>query len=278
MAETSYPFDGSTVDQTKWQSFAKWMLQTGVIKGALGTDCQLTAPSSGMQVQVYTGIAWINGFWYQLDATKQFILTMANPTYARIDRIVLRLDMTAKNITANVLTGTAASSPTPPALTQTSTLWEMSLAQIHVAAGQTLITNSNITDERIYAAGVVPVSLPAGTLINGATFFTTANMGPGSGLDADTLDGVQGASYFTLANDGAGSGLDADKVDGHHVTPISGCGGGTFNHGHPVTPTAIIVQQASLTGTTCVVSAITSTQFTITWGSGAPNWTAIAIG
>lgn len=42
--------------------------------------------------------------------------------------------------------------------------------------------------------------------------------GAGSGLDADTLDGVSSAGFWQPGNDGAGSGLDADTVDGQTST------------------------------------------------------------
>lgn len=64
-------------------------------------------------------------------------------------------------------------------------------------------------------------------LLNGGTIWAASNDGPGSGLDADLLDGQQGVYYLAAASytaadvlaklltvDGPGSGLDADTVDG----------------------------------------------------------------
>jgi len=50
-----------------------------------------------------------------------------------------------------VLTGTPAASPTPPNVTQSSTIWEISLAQVYVGAAVSTIAAGNITDERIWA-------------------------------------------------------------------------------------------------------------------------------
>jgi hypothetical protein len=68
-----------------------------------------------------------------------FILTAANVTNPRIDRIVLD-----KFGTGNRLTGTPATPPVAPALAVN----QFPCAQIYVAANATQLTNSNITDER----------------------------------------------------------------------------------------------------------------------------------
>ncbi|HNR30257.1 MAG TPA: hypothetical protein PKI11_05170, partial [Candidatus Hydrogenedentes bacterium] len=56
-----------------------------------------------------------------------------------------------------------------------------------------------------------------------------ASDGPGSGLDADTLDGQQATDFaldseiipHILANDGAGSGIDADTLDGQQASAFA---------------------------------------------------------
>ena len=72
----------------------------------------------------------------------------------RKDRVVLRADFVNKQIVLDVLTGTPAVSPTVPALTQTTALWEISLATIAVASGAGSIVTANITDERLWANGI----------------------------------------------------------------------------------------------------------------------------
>jgi len=106
-----------------------------------------------LAVRVNTGEAWIGGYWYQNTAYLTKSLGAADPTNSRIDRIVLRLDTTTNfKISAEVLTGTPAGSPAAPALTQTSSIYEISLAQVLVGNGATSVNNSKITDERTYAA------------------------------------------------------------------------------------------------------------------------------
>jgi hypothetical protein len=106
-----------------------------------------------LAVRVNTGEAWINGFWYQNTAYLTKSLAAADPDNDRIDRIVLRLDtVTNFKISVEVLTGTPAGSPTAPALTQTASTYEISLAQVLVEATVTSVANAKITDERTYAA------------------------------------------------------------------------------------------------------------------------------
>lgn len=101
---------------------------------------------------VASGEGWINGFWYQNTADLVKTLGAADPTNPRIDRIVLRLDtVTNFKISIEVLAGTPAASPSAPTLTQDASTWEISLAQVAVAASATSVSDVNITDEREYA-------------------------------------------------------------------------------------------------------------------------------
>ena len=103
-----------------------------------------------LKTQVDTGEAMIQGRWYQNDKGKELTLQAADSTYDRIDRIVLRLDMSVeeRKITAEVKTGVAESNPSAPSLQRDSTIYELSLAQIYVAAGAGSIDGTNITNER----------------------------------------------------------------------------------------------------------------------------------
>ncbi len=57
-------------------------------------------------------------------------------------------------------------------------------------------------------------------LINGNQIWHAGNMGAGSGLDADSVDGRNASQLWHPGNDGSGSGLDADKVDGKHASQL----------------------------------------------------------
>lgn len=112
------------------------------------TAMQVTAVS-GMKVQVAAGWGFIKCKYLNNTAAAQFTLANADVVLNRIDRVVMRLDTANRTMSLAVKQGTAASTPTAPALTRvTGGVWELSLAQIYVGAGVTTITQANITDER----------------------------------------------------------------------------------------------------------------------------------
>jgi microcystin-dependent protein len=115
-----------------------------------GSELVVTAETPNiMKADVGTGRAHIRGYWYENTALYPQTIAAADPTNPRIDRIILRLETAApKQISAKVLTGTPSVAPVPPTLTQTSAIWEISLAQVYVAANASQITSGNITDER----------------------------------------------------------------------------------------------------------------------------------
>ncbi len=107
------------------------------------------AVDSGLTVDVGAGEAMIQGRWYKNTETEQVELDTADPSDARIDRIVLRLDLSSeeRNILIQYKAGTPGSGD-PPALTRDATTHEISLAKISVGAGVGTITSGNIIDER----------------------------------------------------------------------------------------------------------------------------------
>jgi hypothetical protein len=112
------------------------------------TNLQVT-PTTGMTVSIAAGSAWINGYRYENTEALNKTLTTANGSYPRIDRIVIRWSLLNRSITAVVLTGTAAATPTAPALTRNAEVYELCLAEILVPQAATSITTGNITDTRL---------------------------------------------------------------------------------------------------------------------------------
>lgn len=114
-------------------------------------------PSNSMQVQaksamtvaVSAGWGFINCKWVKTDAETLLTLDNADASNPRIDRVVIGLDYTNRNIDLYVLKGTPAASPTAPTLTRTEGVkWELCLAEIAVGANVTSISQANITDTR----------------------------------------------------------------------------------------------------------------------------------
>ena len=65
----------------------------------------------------------------------------------RIDRIVLEWSSADQVVRLKKLEGTVDPSPTPPALTQDATIWQVPIAQVLATNGFLVITDSDITQE-----------------------------------------------------------------------------------------------------------------------------------
>lgn len=125
--------------------------QSGVIRGS-ANECEVFADSTGMQVKVKTGEAFIRGHYAELTSEKTLPIATAHATLPRIDRVVLRADFVNNRIELDVLTGTAAGSPGWPGLTQTTSVWEVSLGLINVPAADTSIDAGQVTYNRQYTS------------------------------------------------------------------------------------------------------------------------------
>lgn len=114
-------------------------------------------PSTGLQVVVDNGMnlllkagkAWINGYFYNNTSDLTITIGTADGQLNRIDRIVVRWDLTNRIISAEVKSSTYSASPTAPALQRDADIYELALADVYVGAGVTAITQSNITDRRL---------------------------------------------------------------------------------------------------------------------------------
>lgn len=122
------------------------------------------ADPADMSVNVDTGHMWIDGKHFRIHTNAENLAVAASDTDDRIDRAIVRVDRTVRTVSPAIKTGTAGTNPSPPALQQDSSIWEISLAQIFVGAGVTSISDTNITDERKRSVSL-PMGIPAGGII-----------------------------------------------------------------------------------------------------------------
>ena len=99
---------------------------------------------SSTSLRIAVGFAIVNGYYLYQDVTKSITVTK-NSTYDRIDRVVVRLDISAMTVSIELKQGTASSKPIAPSLTRTSSIYELSLAQIYVSSSSGI---TSVTDER----------------------------------------------------------------------------------------------------------------------------------
>lgn len=119
------------------------------------TNALKVSAYSGLKIKIAAGQAYINGYSYENTADLQKTLTAV--TGSRIDRVVVRLDLTTRTISIAVKSGTPATTPVAPALTRTADVYELGLADIMLTTGTTTVTSAMITDLRTnstYCGGV----------------------------------------------------------------------------------------------------------------------------
>lgn len=155
MPETSMFFDSTEADERMYSSadfaqFMKIFYSTGVVSG--GDSLKVLGSADRLAVSVQPGKAVVEGRPYWLtESAKELTVPAASTSYARIDRVILRLDLSveARNITAQILQGQAAANPKPPNLLRNNNYYDISLAQLYIPANALVI--EKVTDERYNA-------------------------------------------------------------------------------------------------------------------------------
>lgn len=141
------------------QDFANYfglVLTSGILAVNNQMGLQVEADGTDMRVYVEPGKAIIKGNAYENTANEYLTVDLPEATENRIDRIVLRHDLTNANrhIKVFVKRGTASA---PPDLQRDNFIYEISLAQVLLEANTSTIDPLNITDERMdeNLAGIV---------------------------------------------------------------------------------------------------------------------------
>lgn len=126
-----------------------------------------TSVKEGMTLKIADGSAFILGYRYELKGGDMSLAVPLASGANRIDRVVLRLNLAERSMHLFVKPGTAS----PPALTRTGTVWELSLARVTAKAGVSVITAADIVDERADASvcgwartSTDPAFIPSDTL------------------------------------------------------------------------------------------------------------------
>ena len=111
-------------------------------------DAYVVTASSGMIVNVGTGRAMLKGKWVKNTAPVAVEISAAHVLLPRYTAVVLRLDISGRTISVETIDGTAASTPSKPAILRNGSYYDLLLAYVYVAAGATSITQADIEDQR----------------------------------------------------------------------------------------------------------------------------------
>lgn len=143
----AFPFVSSGGDRkVKYNSFRRLFssyFTTGVFMTE-GAENIAVVEKNGLNIMVKKGAFNINGVFGYLDADET--IAIGSSTRETYTRIILRLDdsANARNVTVIARTG-----DTMPQLQRTADIYELCLAEIKLGAGQSSISNSDITDRRM---------------------------------------------------------------------------------------------------------------------------------
>ena len=164
--------------------------RTSGVFAAAGNAAVAALETPGMAVTVSDGTGWMSNanndgvVWWNdsesVNGTKlQLAIDAADGVLNRIDRVIVEWKTTnyVDRPEIKVLKGTASSTAAAPALTNSGTKRQISLAQVAVAAGTTAITAGMITDERLNpeVCGLVTDTLSIDTSVINAQFTELLN-------------------------------------------------------------------------------------------------------
>ena len=150
MAIITYPLNGITYDATDAETYL--CTRTSGIFSA--DDCFNYTLTGNLEITIGIGIAWVRNAQYTgksicNNAPVALSVPLGNSYNPRIDRVVLEFSSASNESTIKLLQGTAAASPTAPALTKTATTYQLGLYEIYVDRAATAITAANVTDTRL---------------------------------------------------------------------------------------------------------------------------------
>ena len=126
-----------------WARHLKKYFTNGIFNNELNV-----VANNDMTITIKEGDANIEGYRYTNTGDLVKTIDNADGTLNRIDNVVLRLDLTNRLISAQIIKGTFADKPVAPELVRTSTIYDLRIAKISIPAGTTTITQDLITDTR----------------------------------------------------------------------------------------------------------------------------------
>lgn len=144
--------DEREYDAAQFAHLLRAVAQNGVTSHE-GGGLRVKAEGASMRTVVSPGGCLVNGYVYVLSDDGGAPMAFEHPASGandRLDRIVARLELEsgARRISLKLLPGTPGAAPKPPELTRGGSVYELSLARVHVRAGAESIEPEDVEDER----------------------------------------------------------------------------------------------------------------------------------
>lgn len=176
-SKVTYQSDGTpvydrAVDSEHLSNYFALLYTDGVFPNP-STNLQVTANGATNQVIVQPGSCNVQGRLAIENTQRTMALQAPDSVYDRIDSVVIRKNENSdyRSVDLYVLTGSAASNPTPPFLTRTSAIYELRIANIFRPKNTSTITQARVTDTRLNTeeCGLVtanPLKIDTTTIFN----------------------------------------------------------------------------------------------------------------
>lgn len=136
------------------QDFADYfgsVLSTGLLHTNNSPGLHVTVEPETMNTVVDVGRAIMRGHFYENTTPLTLTHSIPEPILARIDRVVLRLNLynAERNIKLQVVSGEPSENPNAPELVRNQFIYDISLAQVYIRANTVQLRQQDITDERL---------------------------------------------------------------------------------------------------------------------------------
>lgn len=128
--------------QEEFSRYFDSIYQSGISVNDNG-ELSFNVYGTGNTLTVEKGFAIIKGFYLYNDSTKTITINK-DANYDRIDRLVIRLNISTSKVSLEIKKGVAGSNPTSPILQRDNLIYELGLAEIKVPRSG----NNYIKDER----------------------------------------------------------------------------------------------------------------------------------
>jgi hypothetical protein len=214
MPDVSGPFSGTAFLQGPWYRDKGYTEPSGVQgvpqNTAAAGDLGLT--TNGLTVTMALGRAHVRGAYYERTGTAASFTLNTNTSTAgpRIDRLVLRRDLTAGTVTPTIVQGTAGASPTAPALIQVEDgVWDEPLFRLSVPANSG--TTVTVADERRWVSSGVRLGPQISGTLARTDGSSTLNVNSQTNLMTQVVSQRGAWSTYTAA-DGVGVHCDLPGV------------------------------------------------------------------
>ena len=122
---------------------------TGIFGDQMEELLPMARTENNMSVNILSGRAWINGWWYENDETLNLPIAIADGILNRKDIIVLRWGNTERDMWLQVIQGEPAIEAVAPTIERSADYFDLELCEVDIPAGTTKITQALIHDTRL---------------------------------------------------------------------------------------------------------------------------------